>query len=99
MPKPSTLAETGPVIDWTKDNRIYECYLRWKSCVEDIFSSVLADNSENEKCGYVHLWMGDEGYPYIEKWKTTRELDFSAPEDIPNDANVITTHKSSGFIL
>ena len=67
MAKPSTLAETGPVMDWTKDNQIYECYLRWKSRVEDIFSSVLADKSENEKCGYVRLWMGDEGYPYIEK--------------------------------
>ena len=99
MAKPSTLAETGPVMDWTKDNQIYECYLRWKLCVEDIFSSVLADKSENEKCGYVHLWKGDEGYPYIEKWKATSKLDISAPEDIQNDANVITTHKSSGFKL
>ena len=99
MAKPSTLAETGPVMDWTKDNRIYECYLRWKSCVEDIFSTVLADKSENEKCGYVHLWMGDEGYPYIEKWKATSLLDFSTPEEIRNHANVITTHKSSGFKL
>ena len=73
--------------------------MRWKSCVEDIFSSVLANKSENEKCGYVHLWMGDEGYPYIEKWKATSELDFSTPEEIRNHANVITTHKSSGFKL
>ena len=99
MAKPSTLAETGPVMDWTKDNRIYERYLRWKSHVEDIFSSVLADKSKNEKCGYVRLWMGDEGYPYIEKWKATSELDFSTPEEIQNHANVITTHESSGFKL
>ena len=36
-------------MDWTKDNRIYERNLRWKSRVDDIFSSVLADKSENEK--------------------------------------------------
>ena len=82
MAKPSTLAETGPVMNWTKDNRIYECYLRWKSHVEDIFSSVLANESKNEKCGYLPLWMGDEGYPYIEKWKATSKLDFSTPEEI-----------------
>ena len=58
MAKPHTLAETGPVMDWTKDNRIYERYLRWKSRVDDIFSSVLADKSENEKCGYsVYGWV------------------------------------------
>ena len=86
-------------MDWTKDNRIYECYLRWKSCVDDIFSSVLADKSENEKCGYVRLWMGDEGYPYIEKWKATSELDFSTAEDVQDGAGHITAHKSSGYKL
>ena len=43
--------------------------------------------------------MGDEGYPYIEKWKAMSELDFSTPEEIRNHANIITTHKSSGFKL
>ena len=99
MAKPHTLAETGPVMDWTKDNRIYERYLRWKSRIDDIFSSVLADKSENEKCGYVHLWMGDEGYPYIEKWKATNELDFSTPEDVKDAEGRITANKSSGYKL
>ena len=99
MAKPHTLAETGPVMDWTKDNRIYERYLRWKSRVDDIFSSVLADKSENEKCGYVRLWMGDEGYPYIEKWKATNELDFSTPEEVKDAEGRITANKSSGYKL
>ena len=30
----------------------------------------------------VCLWMGDEGYAYIEQWKATSELDFSNPEEI-----------------
>ena len=98
MDKPNTLAEAGPVMDWTKDDRIYERYLRWKSCVDDVFLSVLADISENEKCGYVHLWMGDEGYPYIEKWKATNELDFSTAEDI-QEGDITTAQRSSGYIL
>ena len=78
-------------MDWPKDNRVYKHYLRWKLHIDDIFSSVLANKSENEKCGYVCLWMGDEGYPYIEKWKAASELDFSSPQEI-QDGDTIITH-------
>ena len=52
-----------------------------------------------KKCGYVRLWMGDEGYPYIEKWKATNELDFSTPEDVKDAEGRITANKSSGYKL
>ena len=38
----STL-ETGPKLDWTRDNQMYERYRIWKKKVEFIFCSALAD--------------------------------------------------------
>ena len=38
----STL-QTGPKLDWTRDNQMYECYKIWKKKVEFIFCSALAD--------------------------------------------------------
>ena len=38
----STL-ESGPKLDWTRDNQMYECYRIWKKKVEFIFCLALAD--------------------------------------------------------
>ena len=59
-------------MNWTKDNKVYERYLRWRSRAEDIFSSILSKESEAEKCAYLCIWMGDDdGYPFLKKWKAT----------------------------
>ena len=103
MTKQTGLIETGPHMDWTKDNRIYERYLRWKCRVEDIFASILFKESEAEKCGYLRVWMGDEGYPYLEKWKSTGKLKFDNPVEVRRDTedgrSVLETEASSGFYL
>ena len=59
------LSKVGSHMNWTKDNKIYKRYLRWKSCAEDIFFSMLCKESEAEKCAYLHIWMGDNGYPFL----------------------------------
>ena len=43
------LVDSGPKLDWTMDNKIYDHYLIWKFNVELIFSSALLDSSQLQK--------------------------------------------------
>ena len=76
----STL-ETGPKLDWTRDNQMYECYRIWKKKVEFIFCSALADATPMQLVSYLKYWMGDQGIPLIEKWESTGKLDYSNAEE------------------
>ena len=93
------LSEAGPHMNWTKDNKVYERYLRWKSRAEDIFSSILSKESEAEKCAYLHIWMGDDGYPFLKKWKTTGKLKFNHKEEVRDCQGRVTNPISSGYLL
>ena len=55
------LTETGPQMDWTRDAKIYDHYLNWKTKVELIFNSVLSKTTAVQKSSYLWLWMGDPG--------------------------------------
>ena len=72
----STL-ETGPKLNWTRDNQMYECYRVSKKEVEFIFCSALADSTPKQLVSYLKYWMGDQGIPLIEKWESTGKLDYS----------------------
>ena len=76
----STL-ETGPKLNWTRDNQMYECYRVWKKKVEFIFCSALADSTPKQLVSYLKYWMGDQGIPLIEKWESTGKLDYSSAEE------------------
>ena len=78
----STL-ESGPKLDWTRDNQMYECYKIWKKKVEFIFCSALADATPMQLVSYLKYWMGDQGIPLIEKWESTGKLDYSNAEETP----------------
>ena len=71
----STL-ETGPKLNWTRDNQMYERYRVWKKKVEFIFCSALADSTPKQLVSYLKYWMGDQGIPLIEKWESTGKLDY-----------------------
>ena len=43
------LLETGPKLDWTRDNKIFDRYQIWKEKVELIFSSALEESSSKQK--------------------------------------------------
>ena len=75
------LVDSGPKMDWTMDNKIYDHCLVWKSNVELIFSSALLDSSPLQKSAYLRLWMGDEAKPLINKWISTKKLDLSNQDD------------------
>ena len=78
----STL-ESGPKLDWTRDNQMYECYRIWRKKVEFIFCSALADSTPKQLVSYLKYWMGDQGIPLIEKWESTGKLDYSNAEETP----------------
>ena len=84
------LLETGPKLDWTRDNKIFDCYQIWKEKVELIFSSALEESSSKQKVSYLRYWMGEQGIPLVKKWTALGKLDFSSSEE---DA------LSSGYIL
>ena len=76
----STL-ESGPKLDWTRDNQMYERYRIWRKKVEFIFCSALADSTPKQLVSYLKYWMGDQGIPLIEKWESTGKLDYSNAEE------------------
>ena len=92
----STL-ETGPKLNWTRDNQIYECYRVWKKKVEFIFCSALADSTPKQLVSYLKYWMGDQGIPLIEKWESTGKLDYSNAEETPATEGGRRRILSSGY--
>ena len=87
------MLETGPKLDWTRDNKIFDQYQIWTAKVEMIFSSALADCTPEQKTSYLRYWMGDQGIPLVKKWTDLGKLDFSNPEG-GRDRPIL-----SGFIL
>ena len=94
-----TLVETGPKMDWTRDNNIYDQYLLWKDKVENYFCSILADATPQQKRGYLRLWMSDKGVTLIKKWVSTGKIDFSDPVGKPASGNRARVPPLNGFIL
>ena len=92
----STL-ESGPKLDWTRDNQMYECYRIWKKKVEFIFCSALADATPMQLVSYLKYWMGDQGIPLIEKWESTGKLDYSNAEETPATEGSRRRTLSSGY--
>ena len=92
----STL-ETGPKLNWTRDNQMYECYRVWKKKVEFIFCSALADSTPKQLVSYLKYWMGDQGIPLIEKWESTGKIDFSNAKETPATEGGRRRALSSGY--
>ena len=94
----STL-ESGPKLDWTRDNQMFECYRIWKRKVEFIFCSALSDATPKQLVSYLKYWMGDQGIPLIEKWESTCKLDYSNAEETPATEGDRRRILSSGYKL
>ena len=75
--------ESGPKLNWTRDNQMYERYRIWRKKVEFIFCSALADATPMQLVSYLKYWMGDQGIPLIEKWESTGKLDYSNADETP----------------
>ena len=92
----STL-ESGPKLDWTRDNQMYERYRIWKKKVEFIFCSALADSTPKQLVSYLKYCIGDQGIPLIEKWESTGKLDYSNSRETPATEGGRRRALSSGY--
>ena len=92
----STL-ESGPKLDRTRDNQMYECGRIWKKKVEFIFCTALADSTPKQLVSYLKYWMGDQGIPLIEKWESTGKLDYSNSRETPATEGGRRRALSSGY--
>ena len=93
------MLESGPKLDWTRDNQMFLRYKKWRSKIELIFRSALSTATPEEKTAYLKYWMGDEGLPLIEKWESTGKLDYSNPDTTPAREGGRSRPLSSGFRL
>ena len=73
----TSLIETGPKLDWTRDHQMYERYKKWKKRVEMLMDSVLEEESGKAKCNYLKFWLGEEGLPLIQRWEDTGKLKYT----------------------
>ena len=89
--------ESGPKLDWTRDNQMYEHYRIWRKKVEFIFCSALADSTPKQLVSYLKYWMGDQGIPLIEKWESTGKLDYSNAKETPATEGGRRRALSSGY--
>ena len=93
------MLESGPKLNWTRDNQMFLRYKKWRSKIELIFRSALSTATPEEKTAYLKYWMGDEGLPLIEKWESTGKLDYSNPDTTPTREGGRSRPLSSGFRL
>ena len=93
------MLESGPKLDWTRDNQMFLRYKKWRSKIELIFRSALSTATPEEKTAYLKYWMGDEGLPLIEKWESTGKLDYSNACETPAKEGGRSRPLSSGFKL
>ena len=91
------MLESGPKLDWTRDNQMFLLYKKWRSKIELIFRSALSSATPEEKTAYLKYWMGDEGLPLIEKWESTGKLDYSNAHETPAKEGGRSRPLSSGF--
>ena len=91
--------ESGPKLNWTRDNQMYERYRIWRKKVEFIFCSALADSTPKQLVSYLKYWMGDQGIPLIEKWESTGKLDYSNSRETPATEGGRRKTLSSGYKL
>ena len=91
------MLDSGPKLDWTRDNQMFLRYKKWRSKIELIFRSALSTATPEEKTAYLKYWMGDEGLPLIEKWESTGKLEYSNAEETPATEGGRRRILSSGF--
>ena len=59
--------DKGPVMVWTNDMGLDECYRKWRKQVEGLFLGPLSEATETIKCNYMIYWSGDHGMDLVDK--------------------------------
>ena len=66
--------DKGPVMDWTNDSGLDECYRKWKKQVEVLLRGPLNGVAETVKCNYIIYWSGNHGMDLVDKWTTEGKI-------------------------
>ena len=61
--------DKGPILDWSDDNGLMECFRKWRKKVEVLFKSPLNTASDAVKCNYIIYWSGEIGMELVDKWE------------------------------
>ena len=66
--------DKGPVLDWTDNNGLMECFRKWKKKMEILFQGPLNAANDGVKCNYVIYWSGETGMELVDKWETEGKI-------------------------
>ena len=66
--------DKGPVMDWTNDSGLDECYRKWKKWLEVLFKGPLSELTDAVKCNYVVYLSSDHGMDLVDKWTTEKSI-------------------------
>ena len=66
--------DKGPVLDWTDDNGLLECFRKWKKKVEILFWGPFNAAGDGVKCNYIIYWSGETGMELVDKWETEGKI-------------------------
>ena len=64
----------GPILDWTDDNGLMECYRKWREKVEVLFKGPLNMVNDTVKCNYISYWSRNIGMELVEKWEIEEKI-------------------------
>ena len=65
--------DKGPVLDWTDDNGLLECFRKWKKKVKILFQGPLNAAGDGIKCNYIIYWSGETRME-LDKWETEGKI-------------------------
>ena len=63
----------GPKMDWTVNDSLYHCFLKWKLKCENILECELAALPEPQQCKKLIAWSGDFGMDQYVSWGLTKD--------------------------
>ena len=63
----------GPKMDWTVNDSLYHCFLKWKLKCENILECEHAALPEPQQCKKVIAWSGDFGMDQYVSWGLTKD--------------------------
>ena len=86
--------DKGPVLDWTDDNGLMECFRKWKKKVEILFRGPFNAVGDGVKCNYVIYCSRETGMELVDKWKTEGKITHANSNNIARYFELFEEHIS-----
>ena len=66
--------DKGPILDWTDDNGLMECFIKLKKKVKILFRGPLNTANDIVKYNCIIYWSGETGMELVDIWKTEGKI-------------------------